>query len=280
MRGPLIEPELLLTDGANGATLIDCRFNLADPSEGEAAYHEAHIPGARYAHLDRDLSNLSLGAGRHPLPSLEDFAAGARRCGVRADRPVVAYDAGNSLFASRLWWLLTVTGHPSVHVLSGGLAAWAEAGGELTGELPKVESSNYEIATATLPVVDADDVAARLQKGDCLLVDARGAERFAGEVEPIDKKAGHIPGAINVPFEENQADGRFLGAQALREKWQRWLGSIDPSDVIHMCGSGVTACGNRLAMDAAGFPGSWVYVGSWSDWISGEQRAIATGEGP
>jgi thiosulfate/3-mercaptopyruvate sulfurtransferase len=263
--------------------LFDCRFELANTSWGEREYAAAHIPGAQYLHLDRDLSGpITAQSGRHPLPDPGEFARRLAARGVGADGhgpcQVVAYDQGNGAYASRLWWLARWIGLRHVAVLDGGIAAWRQAGLPLTqaepritpGELPAKVDEN---AWLTSEAVDA----LRLEPGN-LLVDARGAERFAGRNETIDPVAGHVPGARNHPFTANLGvDGRFLPATELRQRWQTILGSLPASSVIAMCGSGVTACHNLLALEHAGLTGARLYAGSWSEWIRDPSRATAIG---
>ena len=265
--------------GDAGLRIFDCRFALADPAAGEAAWRMAHIPGARYAHLDRDLSGPHVpGVGRHPWPSAEAFAAWLGREGVTPATQVVAYDAGDGAFAARLWWLLRSFGHDRVAVLDGGFAAWVAAG------LP-VDADTLDVAAApphpgrfaTERLLDAPAVAARVAAGD-LLVDARGAERFRGEVEPIDRVAGHVPGARNRPYPANLRDGRFKPAGELAAEFAALLEGREASSVVAMCGSGVTACHHLLAMAHAGLPGAQLFAGSWSGWIEDAQRAVAIGQ--
>lgn len=258
---------------------VDCRFQLTDPDAGLRAYRDGHVPGARYASLDEHLSDLSRGAGRHPLPALDAFGRDVSAWGIDKNTPVIAYDAGSGLFASRLWWLLTVTGHDRVQVLNGGLAAWTAAGGPLSQDEPVTDTRRYAPRLDSTAVVELAELEVILAEDRGLLVDARGAERYRGDNEPIDAKAGHVPGAVNFPYEDNLQDNRFSSPEALRDAWTTRLGGRPPETVVHMCGSGVTACGNRLAMDHAGLPGSRVYVGSWSEWIADPERPVATGDG-
>lgn len=258
--------------------LIDCRFNLADPAQGAAAYARGHLPGALYAHLDDDLSGpMTAASGRHPLPSPAAFAARLRTWGIAEDTQVVAYDQGNGLYASRLWWLLRARGHHRVAVLDGGLAAWnAHA-------LPVVDTPPNVPPLQEVPVrpfsgwLDTEAVSAALAAQSILLVDARAADRFAGRNETMDPVAGHVPGAVNHPLADNvDGNGRFLSAEELRRRWQARLGQYTASQLVSMCGSGVTACHSLLAMDIAGLPGGRLYPGSWSEWIRDPARPVAT----
>ena len=277
----LIDPASLRRELGNAPlALIDCRFDLTDPGSGERAYLAGHIPGAYYAHLDRDLSDLGrTGRGRHPLPDSDAFCATLERWGVTPAHQVVAYDADNGMYAARLWWMLRLLGHRRVAVLDGGLAGWQAEGGELERNVPRAGGGQYKARFDSRAIVTTAVIAARLASGNGLLLDARAAPRFRGEVEPLDPRAGHIPGAVNHPFLENLAsDGRFLPAEVLAGRFHALVGTGSPSDVVHMCGSGVTACHNLLAMEHAGLAGSRIYAGSWSEWVSVPERPIAVGE--
>lgn len=257
--------------------IFDCRFALNDTAAGEQSWAEAHVPGARYAHLDRDLSGPHApGAGRHPWPSEKAFGDWLGRNGVTPDTQVVAYDASDGAFAARLWWLLRVAGHARVAVLDGGFARWTALGLPVDAEVNDTATSSYPLRFDEARLLDADAVAARVAAGD-LLLDARGGERFRGEVEPIDRVAGHVPGAINRPYPLNLEDGRFKPASRLAEAFGALLGGRPASDVIAMCGSGVTACHHLLAMAHSGLPGASLFTGSWSGWIEDPARTIATG---
>jgi thiosulfate/3-mercaptopyruvate sulfurtransferase len=259
--------------------IVDCRFDLMNPAAGREAYLVGHIPGARYADLNRDLSAPpGPQSGRHPLPEPRTFAATLGRMGIGAGTQVIAYDEVNGSMAARLWWLLRWIGHPQVAVLDGGLAAWRARGGALAdGEEPA--------AVAPAPLIAQPQEAAVLSSrelvqtlGTWLLVDARAAERYAGRAEPIDSVAGHVPGAINHPFTDNlDAAGRFLPAAELRRRWQSRLERRDAHEVVAMCGSGVTACHNLLGLELAGMSGARLYAGSWSEWIKDPERPIARG---
>ena len=259
--------------------VIDCRFDLADPAAGERAWFEGHIPGAHYAHLDRDLSDLHRpGRGRHPLPDADAFCAALERWDITPEHQVVAYDASGGTIAARLWWMLRLFGHRRVAVLDGGLAAWTAHGGALERGARKPGRGRYRARFDSRSIVTTAVVAARLASGNGVLLDARVPERFRGEVEPLDPRAGHIPGAVNSPFQNNLGlDGRFLPAEQLEVRYRALIRGQVPGDVVHMCGSGVTACHNLLAMEHAGLPGSRVYAGSWSEWVSVPSRPIATG---
>ncbi|MCL7714256.1 sulfurtransferase [Stenotrophomonas mori] len=260
--------------------LVDARFSLADPASGAAGHAAGHLPGAVYADLDRDLADLSRpGHGRHPLPDSDAFAATLGRWGIGADTQVVVYDAGDgSMAAARLWWLLRLIGHRRAAVLDGGLAAWQAAGQPV---------SATAVAPAPLPpypgrfdpaqVVTAGEVAARLAEPPGWLIDARAGERYRGDVEPLDRVAGHVPGARNRPFALNLRDGRLRPAAELRAELEPLLGGHAPAQAVLMCGSGVTACHLLLAFEAAGLPGARVFADSWSGWSSDPSRPVERG---
>ncbi len=257
--------------------VMDCRFSLADPGAGIQAYRTGHLPGARYADLERDLSApVTAATGRHPLP---DPAVLARRLGDWGVGPgvqVVVYDDVGGSFAARLWWSLRWLGHAAVAVLDGGIDAWRAAGYELTREEPSVTPALFEPRVSEA-VADADSVARAPQAGD-VLIDGRSGERFRGEQEPIDPVAGRIPGAVNAPTDGNLGpDGRFLAPEVLRQRFLTLLSGAAAGAAIHYCGSGVTACHNLLAMEHAGLHGSRLYPGSYSEWIRDPSRPVARG---
>ncbi len=260
--------------------VFDCRFTLSDPGAGRQAYEKAHIPGARYVHLDDDLSApMGETTGRHPLPDPAAFTEKLCQWGVGVNRQVVVYDDSYGAIACRMWWMLRWLGHPGVALLDGGYPKWAREKRPLDAAMP----SPRKAACACLPepsqIVTADDVLRASRTGDALILDARPDRRFTGEYEPVDPVPGHVPGAINVQFEDNlDMDGTFLPPEALRENYQALLQGKPAWQAIHMCGSGVTACHNVLAMEIAGLPGSRLYPGSWSEWITDPARPIATGE--
>jgi thiosulfate/3-mercaptopyruvate sulfurtransferase len=267
--------------GSPSLVILDCRFDLAAPDAGKQAYLRGHIPTACYIDLNRDLSGpASPATGRHPLPQPEQLAAVLGHLGVSSGTQVIAYDEFNGSFAARAWWLLCWLGHHRVAVLDGGLSAWLEIGGGLESGEPQApaRAATFVPRPDTAAVVTAAEVLAASRDPRRLLVDARAAERFAGSSEPIDPVAGHVPGAINHPFTANlREDGRFLAKPELARRWGERLGSTAPGDVITMCGSGVTACHDLLALELAGFPGAKLYAGSWSEWIRDPQRPIARG---
>lgn len=264
--------------------VVDCRFDLANPEAGRAVWKAGHVPGAVYAHLDEDLAApVRPDTGRHPLPHPATFAATARRWGISADTQVVAYDDGGGAIAARLWWLLRFIGHDRVAVLDGGMAAWAQDGRALSTAVPEREPGDLAAGAALESVLDTAELARRLGTGQApLLVDARDPARYAGETEPIDPVAGHIPGAINFPFARNIGeDGRWRSGPELRERWQAALGAGTTQDWAVMCGSGVTACQLALSARIAGLPAPRLYAGSWSEWIRDPSRPVAgAGAGP
>lgn len=279
---PLISaPDLVDLVGDEGVVIVDCRFSLEDPSAGHRRWLESRIPGAFYAHLDHDLS-LPVGdgtQGRHPLPGPALIRALLDRWGVGDDTLLVAYDDAGGAFASRLWWMARWIGHDAVCVLDGGWPAWARARGPMETApsmdrvpLEPVEPGSVQVAAREGWLAKAEE----LLSGQPVLVDARAAIRYRGDEEPIDRVAGHIPGARNLPWMENLApDGHFLPSTDLARRWQS-VGGTD-SAVVY-CGSGVTACHNVLAAAAAGLPLPRLYAPSWSGWISNPDRPVETGE--
>jgi len=261
--------------------IVDCRKDLADPAKGRRDYLAGHIPGAVYAELDVDLSDLSRqpeGLGRHPLPSAVAFSAVLGRWGWRPGLQVVAYDAANgALAAARLWWMLRYAGERAVAVLDGGYAAWQATGLPVETTVPQRAATT--VAMTFDPARVVLDHAALHAAPVPLLLDARAAPRYRGDTEPLDPVAGHVPGALNRPFADNlAADGRFKSAPELQREFLAVLGTRAPGDVVHMCGSGVTACHNLLAMEHAGLAGSRLYAPSWSGWVSDRSRPVATGD--
>jgi thiosulfate/3-mercaptopyruvate sulfurtransferase len=274
--------------GAGDLVILDCGFDLADTAAGERAHAQAHLPGALYVHLDRDLSGAKTGQnGRHPLPAREAFAARVGAWGIGPTTEVVAYDAQGGPYAARAWWMLRWLGHDAAAVLDGGLAAWQAAGGELesapvrpaaAGGPPYPLHPLQKPLPMPMPIVQAAELQSALAAGRVQLIDARGGERFRGEVEPLDPVAGHIPGAINRFFKDNLGpDGRFKAPSTLRDEFTA-LGVVGGgAGVVHQCGSGVTACHNLLAMAHAGWAGTALYPGSWSEWCADPTRPVARG---
>jgi thiosulfate/3-mercaptopyruvate sulfurtransferase len=276
----LIEPaELAAHISDTDWAVLDCRSDLARPEWGATAYAEAHLPNSIYAHLDRDLSSpVTSTSGRHPLPRVDAFAATLGRWGIDENVQVVAYDQSNGAYASRLWWLLRWVGHIRVAVLNGGFAAWQQAAAPVSKQpsvrQPRRFTPNHA-QTGVVSTVELERIlaAGQLAAGERKLIDARSADRFAGQNEIIDPVAGHVPGASNHPFAHNlDAQGRFLPPHVLRTKWLETLQGRAPATAIAMCGSGVTACHNLLALEVAGLPGAQLYAGSWSEWIRDAAR--------
>jgi thiosulfate/3-mercaptopyruvate sulfurtransferase len=267
-----------LADPARAPVLIDTSFDLADTESGERRHRGSHLPGSHYLHLDRDLSGAKTGRnGRHPLPDRAAFARTVGALGIAPGTPVVALDAQGGVYAARLWWMLRWLGHAEVAVLDGGVQAWQRAGGVLSAEpTARPGGPPYPERASLAPLVDAAGVAARPPSH--ALLDARSGERFRGESEPIDAVAGHIAGALNRPHRDNLGPGgTFKAGPLLREEFAAVLGGRAPGEVIHSCGSGVTACHNLLAMEHAGLAGSLLYPGSWSEWSADAARPIARG---
>lgn len=266
-----------LQHGGAAVVLLDCGFDLADPQAGERAHAPAHLSGAHYAHLDRDLSGAKTGHnGRHPLPDRAALLQRAGNWGIAPGVQVVCYDAQGGHYASRAWWLLRWLGHEAVAVLDGGFSAWRDAGGALTSTPTELaRAAPYPAGPVAMPTVDAEALLALL--GQRPILDARAGERFRGEVEPLDTVAGRIPGARNRFFKDNlHADGRFKPAAQLRDEFKA-LGLDADQAPVHQCGSGVTACHNLLAMEHAGLHGSVLYPGSWSEWCADSKRPVAVG---
>ncbi|TAM47956.1 MAG: sulfurtransferase [Gammaproteobacteria bacterium] len=260
--------------------VVDCRFTLTDTGAGRRAWTAGHIPGARYAHLDEDLSSpITPRTGRHPLPDPNALARKLGAWGIDESKQVVVYDDTFGAMASRLWWLLRWLGHESVALLDGSYPKWVREKKPVTPEAPVVHQTTFYPRVNNTFWVNADFVERVRQDEAFVVFDARAEERFRGEVEPLDKVAGHVPGAVNAMYEDNlDVSGEFLSAEELRERYLDLLGGVVPDQAIHMCGSGVTACHNVLAMEHAGLPGARLYAGSWSEWITDPNRPVATGE--
>ena len=259
--------------------VVDVRHELSQPDTwGEAQYRAGHVPGAVFAHLDRDLSGAKTGRnGRHPLPPPDTFAATLSRLGIGNATQIVAYDQRNGAYAARLWWMLRWLGHDAVAVLDGGFEAWQRAGLPVSTDIPAPSPARFAIRR-TGPTVETPQVEVALTTGALLLIDARGAERYRGDVEPLDPVAGHIPGAVSRPFTANLgAEGRFRPPSALRDEFAAIVAGRPLDAVVHQCGSGVTACHNLLAMEIAGMTGSQLYPGSWSEWCADPARPVARG---
>ena len=278
----LIFPEqlqLLLPD----VFVADCSHELTDPAAGERDYAAGHLPGAVHFHLDRDLSSPSNGSnGRHPLPERSALAELLARRGLRSGQQVVAYDRAQGPYAARLWWLLRWLGHDQVAVLDGGWQAWLGAGGMAETQKPEPRShGDFSPLPSLTHFLQVDDIVANVQHRQRLVVDARSQQRYGGDGETLDPKAGHIPGAVCRFFRDNlRDDGRFKSAQNLRAEWLAVLGERKPHEVVNQCGSGVSACHNILALEHAGLVGSALYPGSWSEWCADPDRPVVRGTQP
>lgn len=260
--------------------VIDCRFVLSEPEAGRALYCQSHIPNARYADLNKDMSStVSADSGRHPLPDPYVLAEKLGQWGIDKQTQVVVYDDTFGAMAVRLWWLLRWLGHEAMALLDGGLPKWQREQRPMDAELPEVTPKTFQMQVNNALWVDAHTVDSIREHSDHVLVDARAEERYTGMIEPLDKVAGHIPGAINHPYEDNlDFSGEFMSAEELKGEYKDLIGNRDPANIIHMCGSGVTACHNILAMEHAGLKGSKLYAGSWSEWITRPERPVTTGE--
>jgi thiosulfate/3-mercaptopyruvate sulfurtransferase len=273
---PLISAAALAA-ALDGTTVLDVRYRMGGPP-GHGEYAKGHIPGARYVDLDAELAAPPGSRGRHPLPDPAEFAAAMRRAGVDQDRDVVVYDDWNGWAPARAWWLLRWTGHDRVRVLDGGLAAWRAAGGALSTEEPPPGAGDFTASPGAMPVLDADGAAALARRG--VLIDARAAERYRGETEPIDPVAGHIPGAVNLPTTTVARDGgSFVDPAELAHRWEAF--GVDPAaaEIGVYCGSGVSAAQDVLALASIGVTAA-LYPGSWSEWTADPSRPVATGAEP
>lgn len=283
-----------LMRGGRPLMVFDCSFDLAQPALGAAQYRQGHIPGALHADLDAHLSaghhasntdnadhaaDRPASGGRHPLPSRERFARWLSQIGFANDMQAVVYDRNGANYCGRLWWMLKWAGHDAVAVLDGGLQAWQAGGGDVTpGTEPAHPASRFALHAPLRRLVSAQEVHAALGQGSQTLIDARGAPRYRGEVEPLDPVAGHIPGALNRPFGQNLGpDGLFKSAEQLRAEFTALLQGRTPATVVHQCGSGVSAIPNLLAMEVAGFSPTALFAGSWSEWCSDASRPVERG---
>ena len=281
MQANLINVDELETLLQSQAVIVcDCRFSLNDPDAGRAAFEGSHIPGARYVDLERDLSGqITSSTGRHPLPAVDDWIDRAALLGLTGGQKIVVYDHGPGVFAARLWWMLGWIGISDVWLLDGGFATWSKSGkSTISGEEPvELPSSNLTSLKEVNDLkADADEILKSLGGGVLSIVDAREPPRFSGEVEPLDAKAGHIPGAINYHFALNLEDGKFRSRAKLKEAFEQVTAGRNPQNIIHSCGSGVTACHNLFAMEYSGIKGSRLYPGSWSEWIADPSRPTET----
>ena len=281
MQANLINADELETLLQSQAVIVcDCRFSLNDPDAGRAAFEGSHIPGARYVDLERDLSGqITSSTGRHPLPAVDDWIDRAALLGLTGGQKIVVYDHGPGVFAARLWWMLGWISISDVWLLDGGFATWSKSGkSTISGEEPvELPSSNLTSLKEVNDLkADAEEILKSLGGGVLSIVDAREPPRFSGEVEPLDAKAGHIPGAINYHFALNLEDGKFRSRAKLKEAFEQVTAGRNPQNIIHSCGSGVTACHNLFAMEYSGIKGSRLYPGSWSEWIADPSRPTET----
>lgn len=272
--------ELAARLGEPNLVVFDVRHNLTDNHAGQREFSAGHIPGALFLDHERDLSAARTGRnGRHPLPERNSFAAVVSSRGVGADTDVVAYDASGGTFAAHLWWMLRWLGHTNVRVLDGGWQAWVDAGYSVTqagSPLPLASSTAWPDPGE--PAIGVDEVLENLPTQAFTLLDARAANRYRGELEPLDPVAGHIPGALNRPNNENlRPDGLFKRAEVLAQEFDALLAGRQAADIVHQCGSGISACHNLLAMEIAGLSGSRLYAGSWSEWCANPDRPVAKG---
>ena len=259
--------------------IVDVRHDLFDADAGIRAYQAGHIPNAVFAGIDTQLSGKKTGFnGRHPLPPRDELVETFRGWGINSDTQIVAYDAQGGQFASRLWWLARWLGHARVALLDGGWPKWLNDTHLSSQQLLKKARGNFTASESMMPLATVDQVLQSLDSQDRMLLDARTAERFRGEQEPIDPVAGHIPGARNRPWQQNlNSDQTFKSARELRSEFEALLNQRTPDQITHQCGSGVTACHSVFAMELAGLPGSALYGGSWSEWIADPARPVATG---
>ena len=266
--------------GEENTRILDCRYVLSDPTAGIASYRRGHIPGSIHLDLGENLSSpIRAGTGRHPLPAVDLFQEAVGKWGVADDSAVIAYDDGPGAMAARCWWLLRWFGHQSVYVLDGGLDAWINEGGVLADGTEAYPMAEFTGRPQQNHWTDADSLMRAVDDPGQLIIDARENKRFLGLEEPIDRIAGHIPSAINRPFKCNLSGGRFKSAKILRQEFIDLIGNTSPNQVVHSCGSGVTACHNLLAMEVAGLYGSRLYAGSWSEWITDPTRPVIRAAG-
>ncbi|MGM9929398.1 MAG: sulfurtransferase [Bacillus sp. (in: firmicutes)] len=271
----IIEKEWLL-DHYSDVRVIDCRFHLQNKEFGKWQYEKGHLPNAVYFHLEEDLSGVvTEHGGRHPLPDLEQFKAKLEAAGINNDDTVIAYDEATGPFATRFLWLMKYIGHEKVYVLNGGYAKWKEAGWKVDSEIPSFSKSTYTIQVQEELLASYEEVKRASVEGGTVLLDSRESQRYKGMIEPIDRIAGHIPNAVNMPWEDGLKDGMFLDSTQQKERFAE----LNPNqEIIVYCGSGVTATPNFVALKSAGFQQVKVYIGSYSDWVSYKDNPIETNE--
>lgn len=260
--------------------IFDCRFLLKDPNGGLKKYEEGHIPNAQFADMDTQLSSaMTAQSGRHPLPNVNDFIKQLSAWGINENTQVIAYDDISGAFAARMWWMLRWVGHNKVAVLDGGIQKWQAQGGALSTETPSFASSNFVADIHMEWLIDIDSVQTELAKGNITLIDARAADRYTGKDQKTDPVPGHVPGANNLPFGGNLTkDGIFASSEIIRSRFTALIADQSLDKVVNMCGSGVTACHNLLALEIAGLTPTKLFVGSWSQWFKDPNRPVATGE--
>ena len=280
MASPLIsttELTALMHDAPN-LVIVDTRHDLINPTMGRDAYAASHIPGAIYLSIDEDLSGTKTGKnGRHPLPEAEAFAVTLGAKGISNQSLVVVYDQGSAMFVGRLWWMLRWLGHDNVLVLDGGIAQWQKEGRAVATAVTTRSATTFTASAREHMRLTVAQTLTALTDPTQRILDARAAERYRGEVEPVDPVAGHIPGAFNRAFANNLRDGLFKPANELKREFDTILAGRAPEQLIHQCGSGVSALANMIAMEHAGMHGSRLYAGSWSEWCSDASRPVATG---
>ncbi|KIO60772.1 Thiosulfate sulfurtransferase, rhodanese [Caldibacillus thermoamylovorans] len=274
----VVNQEWLLEQLANkDVKIVDCRFSLSKPDEGERLYKESHIPGAYFFDLEKQLSApVSKHGGRHPLPDIEQFRHEIEQAGIDNTKTVVAYDGGEGAFASRFWWLLTYIGHDKVYVLNGGFKGWVEAGYPTTKEVPKPESAQYKVSIRKEMLATYEEIKEIVanKKKSPILIDSREKARYLGKEEPIDKIPGHIPGAMHKFWAEGLENGFFKGSEEQKKRFAE-LDQKEP--IIVYCGSGVTATPNYIALKIAGYQNVKLYAGSYSDWVSYSDNPVEKG---
>jgi len=256
----------------NNVRVVDCRFSLAEPQKGKQDYLISHVPGAVFFDLEQDLSSpVREHGGRHPLPNVAELVKKIGAAGISTDKPVIAYDYGEGQYAARFWWLLHYLGHEQVYVLDGGFKAWLEGNNPITEVIPIFEKANFQVNLRSELMASVEEVKEAVKKQNKILIDSREEKRYLGLEEPIDKKAGHIPGAINKPWMKGLMENQYIPVEGQKQRFS----DIDPdSQIIVYCGSGVTAVPNFIALKEAGFEKVKLYVGSFSDWISYEENKI------
>ncbi len=273
-----LHQKLLQEASAGQLCIFDTRFSLKEVHKGYADYLEGHIASAQFLDLDKDLSSPAQAngkGGRHPLANLETFEAKLRQLGLNSSSEVIVYDQSNAVFAGRLWWMLKYLGHDNVRVLNGGLDAWLAAGYELSQDITQKPVGDFKARIQNHMTIGIDELKEKYQDDKVVLIDARAAQRYRGEVEPLDKLAGHIPGAKNIPFQNNLKDNHYKSVPELQADYKPFVEAKD--EIIVYCGSGVSANHNIIALAEAGIHENVrLYIGSWSEWSSQDNAPIET----